>query len=618
MRVEQFTLHWFQNKITIEEMNKIRSLIILLFVSLTTVLSAQTEWHNPMTGDIPAIFGRAWNMEIGSESFARLPKRFENNVPKKVYALAQNSAGLSVKFVTNSKDISVRFKLSTKAGQHNMSNLNKSGVDLYALSANGDYHWIGNHLDYKFGHGTDDINTVNFNGINAEGETEYQLYLPNYNTPTLLEVGVTSGSSFRFIYPTEEKPIVVYGSSIIQGASPSRSGLSITNIVQRALRKPFVNLGFSGNCLLEPELFNALAEINASAYVIDPIPNSYRLSSDEIINRITTGVGILRAKHQTPIILVENYEASDSVMMRTNYMRYKEANKSLRTAYEMLLIKGVKDIYLLPHDYLDLGEEGMIEGTHPNDIGCMVYAKAYTNMIRSVIGTKTIAHRGYWDTAGSAQNSIAALLKADSINAYASEFDVWITKDGQVVVNHDPDINGVVIETTNYADLKNQLLSNGEVIPLLRDYLLKGKECATRLVLEVKSHKNQERENACIDEALKMIRDMSLTPDKIEFISFSLNACKRICDNAKGYNIAYLNGDLTPAEIKANGFTGIDYHMKVIRKNPQWVKECHDLGLTVNVWTVNKLSDMKFCIKLGVDYITTNKPVECMELTRMK
>ena len=43
--------------------------------------------------------------------------------------------------------------------------------------------------------------------------------------------------------------------------------------------------------------------------------------------------------------------------------------------------------------------------------------------------TRVIAHRGFWKTQGSAQNSITSLLKADSIGCYGSEFDVWLTKD---------------------------------------------------------------------------------------------------------------------------------------------------------------------------------------------
>ena len=48
--------------------------------------------------------------------------------------------------------------------------------------------------------------------------------------------------------------------------------------------------------------------------------------------------------------------------------------------------------------------------------------------------TKVIAHRGFWKTPGSSQNSISSLLKADSIGCYGSEFDVWIAKDNKLVV----------------------------------------------------------------------------------------------------------------------------------------------------------------------------------------
>ena len=53
-----------------------------------------------------------------------------------------------------------------------------------------------------------------------------------------------------------------------------------------------------------------------------------------------------------------------------------------------------------------------------------------------------VAHRGYWKTGKdikmqtateSAQNSIRSLCKADSIHCWGSEFDIWLTKDGQEI-----------------------------------------------------------------------------------------------------------------------------------------------------------------------------------------
>ncbi len=75
---------------------------------------------------------------------------------------------------------------------------------------------------------------------------------------------------------------------------------------------------------------------------------------------------------------------------------------------------------------------------------------------------QVIAHRGYWKTEGSAQNSISSLNNSYSIGVYGSEFDVHITRDGEVVVFHDDDIDGIKIENAQYADISVKRLAKGE------------------------------------------------------------------------------------------------------------------------------------------------------------
>ena len=101
--------------------------------------------------------------------------------------------------------------------------------------------------------------------------------------------------------------------------------------------------------------------------------------------------------------------------------------------------------------------------------------------------TRVIAHRGFWKTEGSAQNSIAALQKADSIGCYGSEFDVWMTKDNQLVVNHDANFKSKSMEKSNGKELMELQLDNGEKLPSLKQYLKAGKKVNTRLILELKS-----------------------------------------------------------------------------------------------------------------------------------
>lgn len=223
--------------------------------------------------------------------------------------------------------------------------------------------------------------------------------------------------------------------------------------------------------------------------------------------------------------------------------------------------------------------------------------------------TKVVAHRGYWKTGGSAQNSIAALVKADSIGCYGSEFDVWLTADGKLVVNHDTSFGGKEIEQTDFAELTSLTLANGEKLPSLEQYFDAARKCKTRLVLELKPHSSYGREAEAIGKIVEMVKKYGYE-DRIEYISFSLNACKEFVKQApEGTPVLYLDGKLSPAQLKELGINGLDYHFNVLKKNPEWIEEAHKLGMIVNSWTVDNAADMMWLIENGVDLITTNEPV---------
>lgn len=227
--------------------------------------------------------------------------------------------------------------------------------------------------------------------------------------------------------------------------------------------------------------------------------------------------------------------------------------------------------------------------------------------------SKVIAHRGYWKTEGSAQNSIRSLEKASEVGAYGAEFDVHLTADNVLVIFHDSEIQGKNIQTSNYSELKDLCLSNGEKLPTLECYLNRAKSLKNiRLIFELKPHSTPERNREAARLSAKMVKKMKLAK-RTDYISFDLDACKELVRVDRKASVSYLNGELSPMELKELGMAGLDYHFKVLQSHPEWVKECKVLGLTTNVWTVNDPKVLEDMLDLGVDYITTDKPEETME-----
>lgn len=220
-----------------------------------------------------------------------------------------------------------------------------------------------------------------------------------------------------------------------------------------------------------------------------------------------------------------------------------------------------------------------------------------------------IAHRGAWKALQLPQNSIASLNQAIALKCYGSEFDVHLTKDNILVVNHDHDFFGINIEQANYQDLLAKKLSNGESIPTAEAYLKAGlKQKQTKLILELKPSKlGKERTQEAAEQVVNLIKKLK-AENMVEYISFSYDALTKIKELLPKAKVAYLNGGIAPQQLKQDGIDGLDYHFSEYKKNPTWINEAHQLGLTINAWTVNNPIDMKHLIAQKVAFITTDEP----------
>lgn len=218
---------------------------------------------------------------------------------------------------------------------------------------------------------------------------------------------------------------------------------------------------------------------------------------------------------------------------------------------------------------------------------------------------KVVAHRGYWNAEGSAQNSIRSLVKADSIGADFSEFDVWMTSDSVLVVNHDSEIGGYIIADTPSKTLfQNVKLANGETIPTVEQYLDTARNLNVGLVFEIKWHGNTAQENLCVKRSIEMVNEKGLA-DRTIYITFSPNAHQEL--GKYGVPHYFLSGK-TPQEMVEMGSDGPDFQFEVFYKNTDFIPEFKKLGMPVNVWTPSTADHFEYFINQDIDYITTDNP----------
>lgn len=223
-------------------------------------------------------------------------------------------------------------------------------------------------------------------------------------------------------------------------------------------------------------------------------------------------------------------------------------------------------------------------------------------------GTQIIAHRGYWAKEGSYENTLSSLDNAQQCCFYGSEFDAILTADDVFIVNHDKTIGDIKIQETPYNNIKTIKLPNGETRPLLKEYLAKGKSIAgVKMILEIKPHDTLEKEDEAIRQSMQLIKKFKME-DQVEIISFDLYVCQEYAQKMPEIPCAYLGGRLSPAKLHEMGISGLDYHYSQFFDHPEWIEEAHELGMTVNVWTVDKPEMAAKLVKMGVDFITTNDP----------
>ncbi len=354
-------------------------ILILLIILCVPSLAADAPpdsltWYEPPT---PSIEGRGWSGV--KRTYDRLPARAEELVRKQVWDLSRQSAGMSIQFRTDAQEIQVRYSLLRPAlAKPHMAATGVSGADLYMQTGAGEWRWVGTVMP------EDRIVRAALIKQMAPGVRTFRMYLPLYNGVDSLAIGIPHGSRFEPIAARAGRPIVMYGTSIMQGACASRPGMAITAILGRRLDHPTINLGFSGNGWMEPALAELLVEIDAAVYVLDCLPN---MKPAQVRERVEPFVRTLRAARPgVAIVLVEGRIFPNAFVIPERRQAHDESHAALRAVYDTLIREGMGALYYLKSDdLLGADGEGTVDGSHPTDLGMMRYADAYEVVLRRAL-----------------------------------------------------------------------------------------------------------------------------------------------------------------------------------------------------------------------------------------
>lgn len=324
------------------------------------------------------ILGRAYPDSL--PLFSRVPAFRKPVTRDALWKLGQHSAGISVRFRSDSPKLALRWESLFKNDMTHMAALAVRGLDLYVRRSDGSWRYLG--CGRPMGEPTTWLVVDN---MQAEMR-EYMLHLPLYDGIKSLEIGIKDG--FRIGMPEIDsprrgKPLVIYGTSIAHGATASRPGMAASNQLQRRLDREVINLGFSANARIDHEIAEMMAAVDACAYVLDFLPN---VDATAILTKTKGFVDILRkARPTVPLVFVENPQFAHAFLDQTTGRNIADNNAAIRRIYNELKASGMENIHYIDSDsLLPPDGDGTSDGIHFSDVGFETYVDALVPILLKI------------------------------------------------------------------------------------------------------------------------------------------------------------------------------------------------------------------------------------------
>lgn len=265
-----------------------------------------------------------------------------------------------------------------------MTDCGTGGLDLYADI---DGKWTYVSSGFNWGPPSTD-HMCRLVGNMDPATREYMLYLALYDEVKSLEIGVPEGCTVEppvLQSPAAERPIVMYGTSILQGGCASRPGMAFSNILSRRFDRTVINLGFSGNALLDFEIAGLMASVpQPSVFVLDYVPNA---SANDINTKGERFFRILRDAHpDVPVIFVEDPVFAHSVVDKAIAEEVRAKNTAQKTLFQKLKKAGEKRIFYVPAKGMTGADnEAFVDGIHFTDLGMVRYAGHMEKVLKKAL-----------------------------------------------------------------------------------------------------------------------------------------------------------------------------------------------------------------------------------------
>ena len=345
------------------------------------VVTSEYNYYNPISNSKFVIEGLPFIKE--HKKYFRLPLDQKDNVTEAVWWLSHQPSGGQIRFITNSKKVSVKVKNFGDYQMCHMPCTGQQGVDLYyKRKVDKEYIFFS---CAKFSVPTNEFESVIFEADEKE-EKQIIINLPLYEGLQEILIGLDNDAYIKKAKVHKRKgKVVIYGSSTTQGGCASRPGMSFTNILSRWLDVEFVNLGFSGSGLGEVELALNINKIADKSMVILDYDGNGGATGDMEYNLEDFIDTIRKENKDIPILVVSKLPFSSYVFKQQEINLRNKFVKFQNDMVEKKKASGDNNIFFIDGNTLYGNQdihEFTVDGIHPTDLGFYMIAKNLYPIIR--------------------------------------------------------------------------------------------------------------------------------------------------------------------------------------------------------------------------------------------